>query len=100
MVWQALLVHKQHAQQLLIIKRGEVNAAQVLAFPLAVQGVVQRDGGRRVDVKVAEKGAARHIIARSAAVLQNSVTLRLVLLVLSPLLVLRSHRCRRASTPQ
>ncbi len=34
MVGQAPLVHKgQHAQQLLTIKRTEVNVAQVLAFP-------------------------------------------------------------------
>jgi hypothetical protein len=40
----------------LSIKRAEVNVAQVLALPVAVQGVVQRDGGHWVDVEVAEGG--------------------------------------------
>ncbi len=69
-VWQALLVHKgKHFQQLLTIKRAKVNAAQVLTFPVALKGVVKCDGSNRVDVNVVEEGIARHIIARSAAVL-------------------------------
>ncbi len=43
MAGQALLVHKgQYAQQLLTIKRTEVNVAQILTFLEALQGVVKR----------------------------------------------------------
>ncbi len=71
MFGQALHVHKgQHAQLLLTIKRTEVNVTQILTFPEVLQGVVQSDGGHRVDDKLVEEGVARHVLARSAAVLR------------------------------
>ncbi len=43
-------------EQLLTIKRAKVNVAHALTLPAALQGMMQRDGGHRVDVNVVEGG--------------------------------------------